>query len=1052
MARFHTLAIPSLLFTAACARGGESPTQPPGDPAAPVSPGDDRPTGTTEQTAVQLGMSILSSNAAGAPRLMRALSPRASIAGVAPEQAARDHVAALAPLWVHGALPAALAGHGIQRLRNGGTVVKLAQEIAGVPIHGGELRVMMHPDGSLAAVSGTLVPQVARPSFVSSPRQALDAALDQLYGFARPRPALSELAAQGGWQPLAVAADPQLRVTMARARRELADVGGALAPVWAVEAFASGALDNQGRPSAAPVAHRYLIGDADQRIVDDTDLVNADAFVYRAFAETTGNRRPLDGVLESFAPHPTGVPGGPAPGFVTPNLAVMEAFNAPHDPWLPDNATTTSGNNAVAFSDFDASGTFGAGEVRPAVRAGRVLNYTYDPSVEPLASDDQLNAATVNLFFVVNWMHDWWYDSGFTEATGNAQVDNYGRGGTGGDPILVQSQLGAAFGLRNASSMSVPADGQSPRMIMTLWNTGGAGPERDAGVDNTVVAHEWGHYLHKRLATCDSGLQCNGMSEGWGDFNALLMMLRDGDDREGSYALGAYALDDGSFDAAYFGIRRFPYSLDRTKNDLSFRHISDGAALPTTTPGRPAGRNSEPHNTGEVWAALLWESFNVLIDTHGVPAARRRMSDYVVAGLLLTPPEATLLEGRDAILAAAGALDTDDMILLAAAFANRGEGSCAVGPSNTTPGNLGAVDSRTLAARLDAGRISLTDDGVSCDHDGILDPGESGVLRLTVANGGIVDAESVTITASSASTSLRFGAPIQIPALHPFQSVDLTIPVTLLPSAPRNTNVTVDVRLAGDSTCSRTGAIVSLTLLTGIDEAATGSTSDGFEARLATPWTLTSAAGATQWSLTADASHNHAWFGKDATTPTDSRLVSPALQVSPTQPFVVAFSHAYDLEGDSDALFDGGVIEVSTDGGATWRDVSEFGIDPGYVGALFVGSGNPIEGRPAFSATSPDFPALRPVTLDFGTQLAGQSVQLRFRLGSDSSEAFSGWTIDDVVVSGITNAPFPLFVPEPTTCTARAAVADSAVAATRTAPAASLAAFDAAVCITGDVP
>jgi len=908
----------------------------------------------------------------------------------------------------------------------------------------------MYPDGSLAAVSGTLLPSTARPSFVSSPRQALDAALDALYGAARARPTISELGDRGGWQQLAVATDPRLRVTSARARRELTEIAGALVPVWAVELFGNGAPDARGNPGAIPAGRRYLIRDLDHQIVGDTDLFKADAFVYRAFAETTGNRRPLDGVLESFAPHPTGVPGGPAPGFVAPNLVVMEAFNGPHDSWLPDNATTTSGNNADAFSDFDGSATFSEGEIRPQVRAGRVLNYTYDPAVEPLSSEDQLNAATVNLFFLTNWMHDWWYDSGFTEATGNAQVDNYGRGGIGGDPIIVQSQLGAPFGIRNDAFMGVPADGLSPQMVMLLWNTGGEGPERDGGVDNTVVAHEWGHYLHNRLATCDSGLQCSGMSEGWGDFNALLMMLREGDNREGSYAIGSYALDDGSFDAGYFGIRRFPYSLDRTRNDLSFRHISDGAALPAATPGLPAGRNSEPHNTGEVWASLLWESFNVLIDAHGVPAARRRMSDYAVAGLLLTPPEATLIEGRDAILAAAGALDTDDMLLLAAAFANRGAGSCAVGPSNDTPGNLGAVDSRTLAARLDASGVSLGDDGVSCDHDGILDPGESGVLRLTVANGGIVDAEAVSITATSASPSLRLGAPIRIATLHPFQSVDLAIPVTLLPSAPRNTDVTIDVRLGGDSTCSRTGTVVSLTMLTGIDEAATGSTTDDFEARRGTPWTPTG--DSALWRIITDANRNHAWFGRDAAFPSDAQLVSPALQVSPSEPFVVSLSHAYALEGEPDFLFDGGVIEISSDAGATWADVTTLGVDPGYDGPLFIGSDNPIEGRPAFSGTSPGFPERRPLTLDFGTQLAGRTVLLRFRIGSDASVAVSGWSIDDVEVSGITNAPFPVFVTEPSTCTARQAVADSAVVATHTAPTTSLRSLDAAMCIAGDTP
>jgi hypothetical protein len=41
---------------------------------------------------------------------------------------------------------------------------------------------------------------------------------------------------------------------------------------------------------------------------------------------------------------------------------------------------------------------------------------------------------------------------------------------------------------------------------------------------------------------------------------------------------------------------------------------------------------------------------NVLADEHGVTTARRRMSDYVVAGLLLSPENGTFTEARDAIL------------------------------------------------------------------------------------------------------------------------------------------------------------------------------------------------------------------------------------------------------------------------------------------------------------------------------------------------------------------------------------------------------------------
>ncbi|HET7502614.1 MAG TPA: M36 family metallopeptidase, partial [Kofleriaceae bacterium] len=700
--------------------------------------------------------------------------------------------------------------------------------------------------------------------------------------------------------------------------------------------------------------HSYLVADADGRILDDVDLVQNDAFVYRAYMETDGVRRPLDGALASFAPHPTGVPDGSAPTLVTPNLVVMESFNGPGDPWLANNATTTSGNNAETFADLDANRVFGPGDIRPEVKSGRVLNYTYDHTLEPLATPDQSKAASVNAFFMVNWMHDWWYDSGFTEATGDGQADNLGRGGVAGDPLLITAQAGANTGLRNNADMATPADGARPRMRMFLWSAGarttlttpagtlrtepfsagprsfdltaevaagtdatapfddscqaitsavagkiafitfsgvcnsattvnnakaaGAigviladgtlddprafggsgpanipgvaigktdgltlaaalvagpvtveitstvnGPERDGDLDNTVVAHEWGHYLHHRLAQCGGtgSAQCAGMSEGWGDFNALMMMLREGDNRDGTFAEGPYALADGTPDTAYFGIRRFPYSRDRTKNDLSFRHIGDENPLPTTTVGHPGGINSEVHNTGEIWATMMWEVLNVLADEHGVNIARRRMTDYVAAGLLLSPRNATFTEARDAILVAASALDTDDMVLMAGAFAGRGAGSCAVSPVRTAAGNPGVVESRTLAAKLAEGSLSVTDS--TGDHDGILDPGESGVLHVTVANTGIIAAENVTITATSTGVGVKLGAPLHLAALPPFSTTDVTIPVSLAATAPLNTTVTINVHAAGDFTCSKNGVDAMISILTGANPMVTAS-------------------------------------------------------------------------------------------------------------------------------------------------------------------------------------------------------------------------------------
>ncbi|HSR99417.1 MAG TPA: M36 family metallopeptidase, partial [Kofleriaceae bacterium] len=500
----------------------------------------------------------------------------------------------------------------------------------------------------------------------------------------------------------------------------------------------------------------------------------------------------------------------------------------------------------------------------------------------------------------------------------------------------------------------------------------------------------------------------------------------------------------------YLGIRRFPYSIDRTKNALSFRHISDGAELPPGTQGsyRAGVPNSEVHATGEVWTSMLWEAFNVLIDAHDVATARRRMSDYVVAGLLLTPPDATFTEARDAILAAAGALDSDDMLLIAAAFAGRGAGSCAVSPRRDSLDNAGVVESGTLAARIEVGGLRVTDDGASCDHDGFLDPGETGTLRLTVVNAGPVAAEEVAVTATASIPGIQVGRPVPLGTMLPFTSVDLVFPVKILASVAPDTSAQFTVRIAAQGGCERTPTTISVSAAIGVDETAAVSRVDHVETAI-TPWTPTGDGADGLWRRVVDATGNHSWLGKDFGNVSDTQLVSPVLVASTTAPFVVSLAHAYDIDAFSGFLFDGGVIEISSDGGATWRDVTELGVDPGYTGPV-ISPENALFNRLAFSGRSPGFPALQPLVMSFGMQLAGQSVQLRFRIATDSVVGLTGWNIDDIAVSGIDNTPFPALVPEPAVCVpASAALGAGAVTARRAAPATSLAPLDAACAALG---
>ena len=78
-------------------------------------------------------------------------------------------------------------------------------------------------------------------------------------------------------------------------------------------------------------------------------------------------------------------------------------------------------------------------------------------------------AGVTQLFYLMNYFHDWYYDAGFDEASGNGQTSNFGRGGLGNDAVIAIAQdysdLGNAF-------MTTPADGQHPVMHNFLWPTG----------------------------------------------------------------------------------------------------------------------------------------------------------------------------------------------------------------------------------------------------------------------------------------------------------------------------------------------------------------------------------------------------------------------------------------------------------------------------------------------------------------------------------------------------------------------------------------------------
>jgi len=98
------------------------------------------------------------------------------------------------------------------------------------------------------------------------------------------------------------------------------------------------------------------------------------------------------------------------------------------------------------------------------------------------------------------------------------------------------------------------------------------------------------------------------------------------------------------------------------------------------------------------------------------------------------------------------------------------------------------------------------------------------------------------------------------------------------------------------------------------------------------------------------------------------------------------------LESRTGGCYDAGILDVSTNGGATWAQITSGLLTDPYNGP--IASGNPLAGLNGWCGDPQDW--LNSI-VDINAY-AGQTVQFRFRLSTDTSVGREGWTIDDVVV------------------------------------------------------
>ncbi|MEM1025426.1 MAG: M36 family metallopeptidase [Myxococcota bacterium] len=223
-------------------------------------------------------------------------------------------------------------------------------------------------------------------------------------------------------------------------------------------------LDGVGRNEV----FAYVVDGEDGRIHFRRSLLD-DAFTYRVYADAA--QHPADGPNgNDEIPDRSGTVASPPRTFEAPILITL-----PHsglstgDPWLPAGATETAGNNVDAYADISSPDglTANSNDFRATTTGPDTFDYVYDPNQNASANDQQRSASIVHAFFTTNFLHDDFYDVGFDEAAGNAQDDNFGRGGVAGDDMRVELH---DYSGRNNANMSTPSDGGRPRMQMYLWN------------------------------------------------------------------------------------------------------------------------------------------------------------------------------------------------------------------------------------------------------------------------------------------------------------------------------------------------------------------------------------------------------------------------------------------------------------------------------------------------------------------------------------------------------------------------------------------------------
>ncbi len=293
----------------------------------------------------------------------------------------------------------------------------------------------------------------------------------------------------------------------------------------------------------------------------------------------------------------------------------------------------------------------------------------------------------------------------------------------------------------------------------------------------------------------------------------------------------------------------------------------------------------------------------------------------------------------------------------------------------------------------------------SCNLNNAVEPGEAVTVNISLRNNGARDVASLEARLLAGGGVITPGEPQNYGPM-PAGGAPVSRPFTFTAAAGIGCGNPLNAQLRLSDGPNFIG-IESIRIATGEKRIAFEENFDGVtQPALPAGWTSTSTPADRLWRTTQNRRESppNSVFSPAPNQAGVNELVSPPFTVATTEA-ELSFRNWYELETTflRNRRFDGSVLEIKI-GNGQWLDILAAGgvfLSGGYDGPLDTCCQNPLGGRNAWSGRSGVNQTSEFITtrVKLPPTVAGNTVQLRWRIGTDIGTPREGQYIDDLEVS-----------------------------------------------------